>query len=125
MKTLKYKDFDGNEREEDFYFHLSEAELIEMKFSEAGGLEKFIERIVKEKDQKKMIEIFKDILIKSYGVKSVDGREFVKNKEETDKFVCSQAYNDLFMLFVTNDKEAAAFINGIMPSDIANKMNQA
>lgn len=123
-KTLKYTNFNGDEVEKEFYFYLSEAELTEMRFSTAGGLEKYIDRIVKEKDQKKMIEIFKDILIKAHGIKSDDGEHFYKNAQVTEEFVSTQAFSDLYMLFVTNDEEAAAFINGIMPKKIAREMNK-
>ena len=36
-KTITYTDFNGNERTEDFYFHLSKAELAEMDLSKAGS----------------------------------------------------------------------------------------
>jgi hypothetical protein len=80
-KTVKYVDYNGVEREEDFYFHLSEAELAEMELSETGGLSESIQKIINAKDNAAIIKIFKDIVLKSYGVKSADGRQFVKNDE--------------------------------------------
>lgn len=118
-KRIKYIDYDGNERTEDHYFNLSKAELTEMEVSHKGGLTKVIDRIIEEQDAKKMIEIFKDLVLKSYGKKSLDGRKFIKNDELRDDFSQTEAYVNIFMELATDSKSAAEFVNGIMPSDIA------
>jgi len=114
-QTIKYTDFDGNEREEDFYFNLTKAELMEMELSTEGGLEKRIKAVVAAQDTKAIINIFKDIIIRSYGVKSPDGKRFIKNDDVRDEFVQSEAYSELFMQLATDEKAAANFINGITP----------
>lgn len=124
-KTIKYTDYDGNEREEDFYFNLSKPELMEMSLSASGGLDKYIERIIKTQDTAKLIELFKDIIVRSYGVKSDDGKRFIKKPEITEEFTQTEAYSELFMLLSTDDKEAAAFINGIMPKDLIEATNKS
>ena len=120
-KTVTYKDFDGNERTEDFYFHLTEQELTEWELSVDGGLSGVLQRIIKSKDDKKLIEIFKDLLIRSYGVKTPDGRGFVKNQEVLNDFIYTQAFSDIYMELATDDKAASAFVNGIIPSGLADK----
>lgn len=115
-KTIKYPDYNGKEREEDFYFNLNKAELTEMEFSQDGGLTSLIERVVKEQDNKEIIKIFKDLVLKAYGVKSDDGRRFIKNDEIRDSFVQTEAYSELFMELATDADAAAAFINGITPA---------
>ncbi len=117
-KTITYTDYDGNERTEDFYFNLSKPELIEMQTSEAGGLEKKIEKISKEQDIKKIIELMKDIIQKSYGVKSDDGKRFIKNQDVLDEFMQSEAYSELFMDLATDANAASEFINGILPKGL-------
>lgn len=117
-KNLTYTDYDGNERNEDFYFHLSKTELTEMNYSTPGGFKKTIEKIIKENDLGKQIQTFKEVLMKAYGEKSEDGRLFVKNKEVLDRFTQTEAFSDYFMMLATDDKEAAAFIKGIMPKDV-------
>lgn len=119
MLNRTYKDYDGNERNEDFYFFLSKAELTEMKFSKEGGFENYIQKIIQEKNQAKMIETMKELVRKAYGEKSLDGRTFVKNEEVLNRFVQTEAYSDLFMELATNDEFAAKFVNGIMPTDLA------
>ena len=118
-KTITYEDYDGNKRTEDFYFNLSKPELIEMQTSEAGGLEKKIEKITQEQDLKKIIELMKEIIQKSYGVKSDDGKRFIKNQEVLDEFMQSEAYSELFMSLATDANAASDFINGILPKGLA------
>lgn len=114
-KTITYTDYDGVQRTEDFYFNLSKAEIAEMELSTAGGLDKTINRIVAEQDGARIIALFKDLVLKSYGKKSDDGRRFIKNQELRDDFAQTEAYSDLFMELATDADAAAAFVNGIVP----------
>lgn len=118
-KTISYEDYDGVQRTEDFYFNLSKPELVEMQLSEAGGLEKKLEKITKEQDIAKIIELMKWIIQKSYGIKSDDGKRFIKNQEVLDNFMQSEAYSELFMELATDADAAAAFVNGILPKGLA------
>jgi hypothetical protein len=117
--TRTYTDFNGVERTEDVYFHLSIPELIDMQFdSGEDSYADYIEKVLAAKDSKKLIEIFKSLLLKSYGQKSEDGRTFRKTSELTNDFECSQVYADLYMQLATDSDYAAKFINGIVPSDL-------
>lgn len=114
-KTITYTDYDGNERTEDFYFNLTKAEVAEMEMSYTGGMEKMLRKIVAEKDSKRIVEIFKDLILRSYGEKSADGKRFIKNQELRDAFAQTEAYSVLFMELATDAEAAAAFVNGILP----------
>lgn len=115
-KTIAYTDFDGNERKEDFYFNLTKAEVAEMEHSETGGLSKILRKIIDEQDNKKIVAIFKDLILKAYGEKSPDGKRFVKNQELRDSFMQTEAYSELFMELAGNAEAAAAFVNAITPN---------
>lgn len=114
-KTMTYKDFNNVERTETFYFNLTAAEAIEMEVMESGGLGVYIDRIIQEQDAKKIIEIFKDLILRSYGVKSNDGKHFLKDEKLRTAFASTNAYSDLFMQLATNAEMASAFVNGIVP----------
>lgn len=114
-KTITFTDYNDVEQTEDFYFNLSKAELTEMELSTKGGLVKMIEEIVEAEDNKEIVAIFKDLIIKSVGVKSRDGRRFVKNDEVRDDFLQTEAYSVLFIELASDAKAAAAFVNGITP----------
>ena len=123
-KTISYTDYDGNQRTDDYYFNMSKPELIEWQASETGGLDKKIERISKEQDVKKVIELMKEIIQMSYGVKSDDGKRFIKNQEVLDEFMQSEAYSELFMELATDADKAAEFINGILPAGLADEVKK-
>lgn len=114
-KTIEYTDFDGNKRKEDFYFNLTKAEVAEMELSTEGGLAKSLTKIVETQDSKRIVESFKDLILRSYGIKSPDGKRFIKNQEVRDEFSQTEAYSELFMELATNADMAAGFVNGIVP----------
>lgn len=116
-ETIKYTDFNGVEREEDFYFNLTKAEITEMEMSVDGGLVERINKIIQAKDAKEIVKIFKTIVLDAYGEKSADGRRFIKTPELREAFSQTMAYSNLFMELATNDVKAAAFIKGIMPKE--------
>lgn len=118
MLKLKrtYTDYNGVSRTEDFYFNLTQAEVTEMELSVDGGLVEMINRIVAAKDGKQIIALFKDIVLRSYGEKSPDGRRFIKNDELRNAFAQTEAYSDLFMELATDAQKASDFINGIVPA---------
>lgn len=122
-KTITYHDYNGIERKEDFYFNLSKAELMEMEMGTVGGFAEMIQNIVDAKDVPSMIKIFKDLILKAYGQKSPDGKRFIKSEELSEAFSQTEAYSNLFMELSTDDKAAAAFVNGIVPADVKNANN--
>ncbi len=119
-KTITYVDYDGTERTEDFYFNLSEAEITEMQLSVEGGMRGYIEKIIAAKSQLELVKLFKDILLRSYGKKSLDGRLFVKNEANTAEFVASPAYSIIYMELVTDTEAATKFVNGLIPAGSQN-----
>lgn len=122
-KNIKYVDYDGNARAEDFYFNLNKAEVIELQLGTVGGLTKILEKIVQEKDTSRIIEYFKTIILKAYGEKSADGRRFIKSQELRDAFEQTEAYSELFMELASDAKMAAEFINGVLPKEAANAID--
>lgn len=121
-KTIKYTDFNDVERTEDFYFNLSKAELTEMQLSENGGLAELIKSIVNTGDSAAIMDIFKKIILKAYGIKSVDGKRFIKTNESgqplATEFEQTEAYSVLFMELASDAGAAANFIKGIIPKGI-------
>lgn len=121
-ETITYTDYNGVERKEDFYFNLTKAEIMEMEMSTKGGLAEMIQRIVAAQDQPAIIKIFKDLIIKAYGVKSPDGKRFIKNDEVVNEFVQTEAFSQLFMKLATDSDAASKFVNGIVPADMAKQI---
>lgn len=121
-KPITYTDYNGNERTEDFYFNLTEAEVLEMEMSTTGGLAEMIQRIVAAQDHPAIIKVFKELILKAYGVKSPDGRQFIKSDEVTTAFAQTEAYSKLFMELATDADAASKFVNGIVPANMSKRV---
>lgn len=118
-KPITYEDFNGEEVTEDFFFHLSKAELIKLEMSQEGGLSDWLAKVVAAEDGKSIIEEFEKIILSAYGKRSEDGRRFIKNEELREEFKSSEAYSVLFVELVTDVEAAAAFVNGVIPRNLA------
>ena len=123
-KTITYTDFDGNERTEDHYFNLTEAEIQESNLRTPGGIEAKLKKIVQAKDPNELVTYFKSFILDAYGVKSEDGRRFIKSDELKTEFSQTGAYNKLFMELTTNTDAAIAFVQGVIPQ-VPEKENAA
>lgn len=123
-KTITYTDYEGMKRTEDFYFNLSKTEITKMDMSEEGGLQKRLDRIVQTRDNKELISVFDGLIKSAYGEKSADGKQFIKKPELAEAFSYTEAYDILFMELVSDVDKAAAFIKGILPSDIQSALDQ-
>lgn len=124
VKTIKFIDFNGNEQEREYYFHLSKTEILKMEASKSGGIDKVLERFVKDKNYKEIVEFIEDIIMKSYGVKSVDGLTFDKTDDTRQAFKDSPAYDELFMELATDSNKLIDFINSIIPEDMKEEVEQ-
>lgn len=136
--TVRYTDYNENEQTETLHFNLSEAELLELNLEEDGGLldrfngileavgdptkakteeerREMEQKLVNSGMQKKLIPIFKELLLRSYGVKSEDGKSFAKSKALSEEFSQTAAFSALFMELLGDEKKMLAFVNGIVP----------
>jgi hypothetical protein len=117
-KTMTYETFDGTTVTEDFYFNLSKAELVELEIATPGGFTEMLTTIVKAKNGEEIVKVFKKVILMSVGLKSPDGKKFMKSQQIRDEFEGTGAYSDLFVALATNAEEGAQFVNGIMPSGV-------
>ena len=114
-KTITYTDYDGLERTEEFRFNLTKAELVDMELTTAGTFSETMKRIIAEKDIIRIAKLFKELLLKSYGVKSDDGKRFIKSQELSEAFSQTEAYTDLYIELLSNPEEAAKFFAEVAP----------
>jgi hypothetical protein len=124
-KTIPYVDLNGIERKEDFYFNLSKPEIVKMQDSVKGGYDVRLKGIAAELNGAAIMEFFEDLIKRSYGEKSEDGRRFMKSEEISKAFMETPAYEVLFEELITNDKAAAEFVNAIMPADVTQKVQES
>lgn len=121
-KKIKFTDFNGKEREQTFYFNLSKAELAEMQVSKDGNLQSYAQRIIETQNEKELMELFKELILKSYGEKSDDGMRFIKKDpvrgKLADEFEQTEAFSELFMELAQNEQAASEFFNGVLPASV-------
>lgn len=125
-KTITFNDLDGNEVTEDFYFHLSKAEIIKIHMSEGGegGYYTHLKKMIEDENGAELIAGFDLIIRSSVGRRSEDGRRFIKTQEITDEFMQSEAYSEMFMSFIEDVNKAIAFINSVFPANLAEEVQK-
>jgi hypothetical protein len=123
-RPITYEDFNGNEVTETFNFHLSKAELVELEVSYDQGFADTLQRIIETQDTKGLVAEFKKLILLAYGVRSEDGKRFIKSDQLREEFTQHPAYSALFMELATDDKAAGDFVNGIIPRDMAELVAQ-
>lgn len=114
-KKIKYTDYNGVDQVETFHFAINKAELLELELSTNGGYENYLRRLINSRDQAEITKIFKKFILMSYGVKSDDGKRFIKSEELSKEFEQTEAYSELFVELATDTKAATDFFNGIIP----------
>jgi len=122
-RPISYENLDGVRVTEEYSFHLTKAEAVEMNFSRKGGIEEYARRIIETEEHGELIAIFKDLILKTYGVR--DGQEFVKDEAYTKRFVNTGAYSELFIELATDAEAAIAFFKGIFPKDMQGRVDEA
>ena len=111
--NIEYTDFNGIERSEDFYFHLSTPEVIRLEAKLGTGIEEYTKTIADQQDLPSLLEFLEDIILSSYGKKTTDGKSFIKNPQLRTEFEYSQAYAELFEELLMNHELAAKFGQGV------------
>lgn len=123
-KEITYTDYDGNKRTENFYFNLTKPELIKWQAYMQGNLVEKLTAIVKSGDTGLIMKTYEELIKKSYGEKSEDGKFFDKSEKISERFMQSAAYEVMFLDLFTKEGEAEAFINGIIPADLREQLAQ-
>ena len=124
-RPITYVDYNGDQVTDVFYFNISKPELIEMEVEHEKGLKAFIEKIIETKDHKRLMALFKELILLTYGIKSEDGKRFIKNEQLKIDFSQTEAYNVLFMELALDAEAAATFLKGIMPKDMVGEIDKA
>ena len=126
--TESYTDYLGNQRTEDFHFHYNKAELMGMELETEGGFSARVQRIVNANSYPELYKLMKQFILGSYGIKSEDGRRFMKSPEIRRSFEENPAFEAIMMRMTTGPNaadEAAKFINGITPEGMPKPMAAA
>lgn len=133
-KTITYKNlFTDTQVTEDFYFHLSKADLVEMEVEnhaaeytskatgeKVKGMRAHLQKISESNDGPAVMQEFKTLLRRSYGKKV--GDNFLKSQGAWDEFVGSEAYSELIFELLTDARKAGEFFAGMVPGNFNEQM---
>ena len=118
-RPITYTNFDGETVTETYYFNLSKSELLMMEVGSRGkSFSEYIKEIVDAKDANTLMREFRSLILLSYGVRSDDGKRFVKSETLSKEFEQSFAFDALYMELVESDKAASDFMLGVIPKDL-------
>lgn len=112
--NIKYTDYDGVERNEKFYFHLSYADLIRLELTDKDGFRSKIQKMIDSEDQQEIWRTLESIVQQSVGKKSLDGKRFDKSYEAKADFLESEAYSSFIRRMIEDANYAAEFVNGLI-----------
>lgn len=124
IKKINYTDYNGVERSEDFYFHFSKAELLDLEMKTPGGLKRKLETLVQKLDTASLVDFFRKLILDSYGEKSADGIRFNKSKAISDSFCQTEAFSNFYVSLCTNAEAASEFINALFPEKVLNEISE-
>lgn len=119
-KTVTYTDYNGEECTETYRFNLNRAEVLDMQMTTIGGYTEKLQALIDAKNTAELYRLFKDLVLRSYGIVSEDGKRFIKSDKLREEFEQTEAYVTIYMELATNTDKAIEFINGITP-DFENK----
>ena len=105
-KKVTYTNYNGEVVNEDVYFNLTSMELVKMEAKYEISIPDKIKEVVETNDYKGIIALFEDLLLTAYGVKSEDGRRFIKDEQATKEFGDSIAYAEIFEQIILNPEAA-------------------
>lgn len=118
-KTIEFTDFNGVKQVEDHYFNLTKSELFKMEVTaEGNSLQEYASKIVAANKGSEIMDLFDKVLAKAYGIRSEDGKRFMKSEEIYKAFAESAAYDAFFFELVTDADKMAKFFNGVVPADV-------
>lgn len=123
-KTITYTDYNGIERKEDFLFNLTKTELMKWDLKTPGGLGPKLERITQKYDIPSLTSFIEDLIDNSYGIKSEDGVRFIKDEKLSTMFRQTEAYDQLFVELLSDEKKTVEFINGILPKELMEEVEK-
>lgn len=123
-KTVTYEDWNGKTRTEDFYFNLTKTECAELEYGLGPGksLSDSFQTLIDSRDMGEIIKTIKEFVLKAYGIKSDDGRRFMKNDEIRTAFMENPVFDKIYIELSTDADKMADFFVGVMPKDAVNEL---
>lgn len=115
-RTISFKNLDGQDVSEDWYFSLDEADAAELDLAHRKDLAEYLADIDKNKNTKEMLNVWRALLFASVGKR--DGNLLVKDETTLRQFKFGGAYKQMFAELVESPDAGAEFFVSIMPDKV-------
>ena len=128
-QTVSYFDFDDNPSQETLYFNLTKTELAD-NIHLRDELEEMQQVFTADKKElstgeiTQLIDLVKTIMRLSYGIRSADGKRFVKSEEQWTEFTQTAAYDAFLYSLFEDPNKAVMFMTGILPKDVRSAVDE-
>lgn len=117
-KEFTYTDYDGKTQIEVGYFNMTKAEIAAMQVKMDGKYIDYLQDLVAGNHIEKLFNIFRELVLDSYGKKSDDGKRFVKTPELRADFEASIPFSDMLIDLISSGDKMSAFTKAILPADM-------
>lgn len=124
-KDIKYTDFNGDPQEETHYFNLNKTELFELTAEFQGSLQAYFKHLVDKKDEAGILRELKRLILSTYGVKSEDGKRFIKTDAVREEFSQTAAYDTLFLELLEGEDTFMTFMKSVLPAELRDDFDKA
>jgi hypothetical protein len=122
-EVITYKDIDGNEAQEEYWFSLDESEIAQLKVTHKRDIGQYFRRIINADSTEQLILFYRELL--ELGVCMRVGQRLDKSQEVRDMFVGTGAYNALFLKLIQSPDQGASWINKMFPQELIEKYADA
>jgi hypothetical protein len=126
-KTITYEDYNGDERTKDFYFHMNQVEFSKLNGEIPGGIEKRMQKVIEDRDDDALLRIIDLLVSRGYGEFN-DEDEFTKISKNGrplyEKFVNTDAYDQLIIELIQNENNIVEFLRGMMPKKVQGRIDE-
>lgn len=110
-ETIEYENLMSGEKETaELYFHLNKPELVAL----SGEIDE-LKEVMNSNDNVRMFTKIKEIVLLAYGVRSADGKRFVKSPEITKEFEQSEAFSEYMFALASDADVQDRFFKGLFP----------
>jgi len=127
VKTIEWENLLGQKESGQFYFSISKGELVKMQMAAIDQrTESFtdkLEKIGRNLQGKALIEVIDELIDTSYGIRTTDQKNFIKDPKDLAQFKSTDAYSELIVELCTNSELCAEFINGVVPAKVREQVN--
>lgn len=124
-KEITYTNFNDEEITVTEYFNLNKVQTMKL-VSGHGGMDKYLQSIIDEKNGEKFIDFVEELVYSAYGKRDPENAEnFITAKEVKDAFTKTGAYDELVYTLLSNEKEFESFFIGILPKAMQETVRNA